>query len=284
MPVLEKGFIAQPFTSPTGGGREGAFSPPDGGGVGGEAHNPAQQILDIHIRQLSDVLAGDAEMKGLAVQARAVALRADVRLGELLGPFLGCGTGLAVLHHLDVLDETVVLDIVVVGGVGRSSGDAQTFGTAVENLIDSLLRDILQGCLQRCTIALEQGFHLPEDHLRTCLAQGCDTAFLDRQRTVREDLVGIDEVDIAEALTARTPALRRVEGKVMGGWVGVAHTRRRAHQATAIITNGRPPSNLPPIGGGFHIEDHHQAFAHLHAQLHTLFKSFNRCICPRCTY
>ena len=60
-------------------------------------HQPVIQLADVHRGQLVDVLVVDAEGEGLAVEAGAVALRADIGLGELLGPLAFGGGGIAVL-------------------------------------------------------------------------------------------------------------------------------------------------------------------------------------------
>ena len=139
-----------------------------------QTQQPQAQVLDVHIGKFGDVLPRDAEVQCLAVEARPMAVGADGRLGELVRPLLRRGAGLAVLHHLDVLGQPVVLDVVVVRRMRRGSGNAQPLRATVHDFVDGLVGNVLQGCFHGAAVAFEQCLHLPEYHLVLALPQGRD--------------------------------------------------------------------------------------------------------------
>ena len=185
------------------------------------------------------------------------------RARELLCPFLSSSAGIGILQHLDVFRQAVVVYVVVIGRVGNSSRNAQALRTSIENLIHRLVRDSTQRRVQRAVVALQQCLHLPENHLVLVFSQRSDASLADGERTIRNDLVDIYQIHVAQSLAARAPTLRRVEREIVGSRIGIAHARGRTHQPSGIV------AQFTAVG----IQHHHQSVAHLQAEFHTLAQS-----------
>ena len=67
--------------------------------------------------------------------------------------------------------------------------DAHGFECAVENLVEGILRNLLNGCLDVAFIVSKNGADLPENHLVLVFAQGYDATIVDGVLTVGNDLV-----------------------------------------------------------------------------------------------
>ena len=86
--------------------------------------------------------------------------------------------------------------------------DAHILERPVEHLADGVVGQFGDGGLQRVIILLQDGLHLPEDHLVLILAEGHDAPFVDAQTAVGHHLREVDLVDDAQALAMGTGALR----------------------------------------------------------------------------
>ena len=224
---------------------------------------PIVQLIDVHTRQLVDVLVVNTEMQGFAVQAGTLTVRTHIGLGELVGPLLCCGRGIAFLHHLNVFHDTFVSSEVIGCGMEDAALDLDALFGAVKHILDGFFGEVLQGCLQSQFILFQQSFQLPEYHHVLVLAKRCDASFVDRKVTVGNHLIDIDEVDIAQALASVASPLGRVEREIVRSGLLVGNARYRTHQSFAVMAHF--------IGAG--IEYHHQAIALLHGRSDTLLQA-----------
>ena len=73
-------------------------------------------------------------MKRFAVEPGAAAFGTGAGSAELLGPPLGIGTHIMVLHLADILGQSVIFAEEVVAGVSHRRGDTQALVTAVDDV------------------------------------------------------------------------------------------------------------------------------------------------------
>ena len=86
-------------------------------------------------------------------------------LKELIGPFLP-GCRFVIFHDIsEIFDDAVETDEIVAGGMYQFLVDSDIFQGTIEYLGHSILRNLLDGCLDVISISLKQGVNLPEDHL-----------------------------------------------------------------------------------------------------------------------
>ena len=127
---------------------------------------------------------------------------------ELVCPLLS-GSGVIVVHHVaQILDDAVKGDEVVAGSVDEVFADADVLKRAIEHLADGVVGEVCDGRLQFTVVLLEDGLHLPEDHLVLVLAKGNDAALIDALMAVWHDLRQVYLVDDAQALAMRARTLR----------------------------------------------------------------------------
>ena len=156
---------------------------------------PLAQLGDIHGGEFGNVLVPDAIGEGFAIQALTVALGALALGEELIGPLLSSGRVVVVHHVAQVLDDAVEGDEVVAGGVDEFLVDAHVLERAVQHLADGVVGQFGDGSLQRAVVLLQDGLHLPEDHLVLILTEGHDTTLVDALTAIGHDLREVDLVD-----------------------------------------------------------------------------------------
>ena len=178
---------------------------------------PLAQFAEVHSRQLGDVLVPHLIRQCLAVEALAVAFRTLALGQKLLGPLLRTQRrptarrrrAVVIVHDgAQILDDTVVVDEIVAGGVYQILVDAYRLNGAIEYLVEGIVRDVLNGCLQVAVVVAEDGRYLPENHLVFVLAQRHDATLVDGQLAVGNNLGEVYLVDVAQSLATRTGSLR----------------------------------------------------------------------------
>ena len=83
------------------------------------------------------------------------------------------------------------------------------------------------------------------------------SAFFDGKFGVRNDFIAVHFADLTQAFASGAGAIRRVEGKQIGFWLGIRDTAGGAHQRPAVM------ADLSVL----EIEHHQGAFAEFHAGL-----------------
>ena len=196
---------------------------------------PLLELLNVHRRQLRNVLVPDAIRQRFAVKACAVTLRTLSHSEELVSPFLS-GLRVVVLHDgAQILDDTVERAEVVARCAHHVLADAYRFERTVQHLVERVLRYLAHRRLQRTFSRFENGSNLPEYHLVLVLAQRNNGALVYRQRVVGDDLLHVNLVDIAQALALAAGTLGRVEREHIRCRVAVRDARRRAHQSLGEV-------------------------------------------------
>ena len=224
---------------------------------------PLAQLAEVHVGQFSDVLVPDLVRQGLAVQALPVTFRTLAFCQELLGPFLSAAR-LVVLHHrAQVFHHTVVVDEIVAGGMYQFLVDAHRLQRSVEYLVESLVRNIVDGSLDVTLVVMQDGSNLPEYHLVLIFAQRGDGSVVDALFPVGNHLAQVDLVDVAETLAPRTGTLGGIERKSVRRWVTVRYACGRTHQAA------REMLDLTRLI----VDNHDETLALLHGDLHGLLQA-----------
>ena len=178
-------------------------------------HQPIIQFADIHRSKLIDILIVDAKRQRLLVQPGPMALRADVGLRKLLGPLARRGRHIAVLQHLNVLHHPFERHKIIRRSPHQRTLNLQPFARAVQDFVQRPVGQIAHRRLQRCIILLQQCCYLPEYHAVLILPQRDDGPLRNRQTTVGDNLVNINQTHHPQSLALRTRPLRRIERKVM---------------------------------------------------------------------
>ena len=172
---------------------------------------PFPKLVEVHGGKFRDVLVPDTVRQSFAMEPLPMAFRTLTLSKKLVSPFLSAAA-VIILHDVtQIFHDTVERHEVVTRRMYQFLVYAYRLQRAVENLIQRLLRDILDGSLYRTFIFLEDSVYLPEYHLVLVFSQGDDGTLVDRQFTVWDDLLQVYLVDIAQALTAGTGTLRGVE-------------------------------------------------------------------------
>ena len=229
--------------------------------------HPFIQFRNIHLRQFRDVLPGNPVAQSLLVQPLAVTFRAGCHADELSGPLLRGSRGFTFLLHRDILCHAFIREEIV-GIAQRLIFDAQPLVGPVHDFVERLFGQIFDGRFQRRAIFLADRFDLPKYQGILILAQCHNPAIVNADRRVGNDFRHVQQIHLSQAFALRTSALRRVEGKIVRRRFAVRQSRRRIHQATAIMTH------LARIG----IQYKHQSVSLLHGDTQTLFQSsFIRC-------
>ena len=233
---------------------------------------PLAQLGQVHAGQLRDVLVAYPVGQRLAVQPLTVTLRTGTLGQELVGPLLAAGAVVVLHHRAQVFHHAVEIDEVVAGRVYQLLVDAHALQRTVENLVQRLVGNVLDGRLQvarpcvafaHLFIFMQNGVNLPENHLVLILAQRHNATLMDAVLAVGNDLVQVYLVDVAQALAPRTSALGRVERERVGRRLTVGKARRGTHEL---------------LGEVFHrarlvVHDHDTALALTHGQRHRLAKA-----------
>ncbi len=219
--------------------------------------HPLAQLRYVHRGELGNVLAVDAEVQRLAVEAVAVALGAHGARKELSGPLLGLVGRLVALLQLQVFHQSVVRQEVVARAHGLGL-DGQALVGAVHNLVDGLVGHTGERRVERDAILLANGLHLPEYERVFVFAQRQNAALANRERRVGHHLLAVDDVDVAQALAAVAGALRRIEREVVGGRLHIRQPRVGIHERLAVV------AQLAAFG----VEHHQLVAALLEGELH----------------
>ncbi|CDD51175.1 putative uncharacterized protein [Bacteroides sp. CAG:875] len=140
--------------------------------------------------------------------------------------------------------------------------DFQTLIASVQDFIDGILRQFAYWGFQGRFITFQQGFQLPENHHILVFSQRGDCSFIDRQRTVGNHLVLVNQIDIPQSLATRTCSLWRIERKIMRCGFFVGQPGHRTHQSFTIVAYTL----------GLCIQYHEKAVALLHGRRHTLLQ------------
>ena len=144
--------------------------------------------------------------------------------------------------------------------------NAHRFQRTVQYLAQGLLGDVFYPRLQVAVVLVQNGVNLPENHLVLVFSQWGNSTLVDALAAVRNDLVDIYLVDVSQAFTTRTGALRRVKRKRVRCWVIVRYACRRTHQSF------RKMPHLARVV----VHNHNQPFALLHGRLDGLFQTVGR--------
>ena len=224
---------------------------------------PLLQLFEVHRCQFIDVFVGKAIVHGLAVEARASTLWTCGHRVERVGPLLSCRRGLALAQLGDVARQTLILGVEVVGLMYERSRYAYSLARTEDDVVYSLLWQVAHWSLYVLTIMFEHPLHLPEYHRVAIFSQWGQCSVVNREARVGYYLGGVDQVDVAQALTARTCTHGRVEREVVGRGVVIAYARSRTHERARIV---------------FHfatlVGHHHQALTHLHGRCYAFLQAF----------
>ena len=224
--------------------------------------HPVIQFTDIHGGQFVNILVMNTEMQSLLVQTCPLTFRAHIRLSKLFRPFLCGSRSLLFLHHLDILDNPFIHYKIIGSGMNQCTLDFQTLIASVQDFIDGIFRQFTYRRFQRGLITFQQGFQLPENHHILVFSQRGDRSFIDRQRTVGNHLVLVNQIDVPQSLATRTCSLWRIERKIMRCRFLIGQSCHRTHQSLTIVTYTL----------GLCIQYHEKAVALLHGCRHTLLQ------------
>ena len=129
---------------------------------------------------------------------------------------------------------------------------------AVKDHVQPLGRQLLNGVGELELMLPRDGFDLLEGCIVAVLAQGHEAALVDAQRPVRDDLVDVRAVELAQAAAGLAVAVGAVEGEGIGARLFVGNAVLGVHQ---VFREG--------IGlAGFHVLDEEQSVAHFQGGLH----------------
>ena len=99
--------------------------------------------------------------------------------------------------------------------------DADTLQRTVQDFVEGFLGDVLNAVLQITLIFVQNGIHLPKDHLALVFPQRYDAALVDAELTVGNNFVEVYLVDIPQTLAAWAGSLWRVERESVGCRIAV---------------------------------------------------------------
>ena len=196
--------------------------------------NPVTQLANVHRSQFGDILSVEPELQCLTIQASATTIGTRRSREKLPRPLLGSAGGGVVLLHLDILDQPVKGEEVIARGE-RFGAKAQPLVSAIHDVVQGLFRQLVQRRVKRTSILFTDSRYLPENLHILVFAQRQDATVADAHRRVRNDFVAIDEIDIAQSLTTRTGAKRRVEREIVWSGLHIGQARNGIHERTAVI-------------------------------------------------
>ena len=143
-------------------------------------------------------------------------------------------------------------------------GNLDVLERSVEHFVECILGNLVDGCLYGEVVFLQDGLYLPEHHLVLVVAERCNAALVDGERTVGDDLVDVDLVDIAKALAGGAGTFGRIKRELVGCRVAIRDAACGAHQALGVVFGN----------AGFLVEHHQQPVALLHGGGNTLSEPF----------
>lgn len=147
-------------------------------------------------------------------------------------------------------------------------GDAHLLERPIEDLVHSLLGNVLHRRLQVQVILGQNRFYLPKYHLTLVFSQWRDRPLAYRLSVVGNHLLQVDLADHAKSLAMRTSPLGRVEGKDIGRRILVRQSRHGVHEALG------EKLRIARVG----IDDHHQSVALAHGRSHGLLQSLREVV------
>ena len=215
--------------------------------------HPLRKFRNGHGRDLGDILAGDAELQGLLLEARAAADRTFAVDEELVAPFLAAFR-IVVLRAADVFGDALPREeLPPARGAELREIDRQRLGIAVQHGVQRLLRETLDGVVQREIVTAAQHLEDGEEHVVAVLAQRLDGPVAQREPGVGDDLFDVEHRLLAQSVAMGAGALRGVEREGVGRGVLEGHARRGAHQVAriealllgAVIVDGHRTLALP---------------------------------------
>ena len=118
------------------------------------------KALDVHVRQLGDVPIGKAEEERLLFKSGALTVGAGDIARKLFYLFLGL---LAVVVVAADVGHYAVEAHHIAGGAHGRFGKAEGFVRSVKDDVHGLLRDILDGVVEREAVLAANGLELPKD-------------------------------------------------------------------------------------------------------------------------
>jgi len=230
--------------------------------------HPLIEFAQVHLREFGDILAPNLVGQSLAVQSLAVALAAGHVGDKLSAPFLSRGTLIALHDGPQILHYAVESHKIVRRRVDQFLGDAHLLERPIEDLVHSLLGNVLHGRLQVQVIFGQNRFYLPKYHLTLVFSKRRDRPLAYRLSVVGNHLLQVDLADHAKSLAMRTSPLGRVEGKDIGRRILVRQSRHGVHEALG------EKLRLARVG----IDDHHQSVALPHRRRHGLLQSLREVV------
>ena len=198
---------------------------------------PLTQTGDRHRRQLCYIFACYLKMQRILLQATTTAKRTFVICHKLLSPLLA-------LAGVFILGFRVYIFGYALPGAHLATSarilrdlDHHRFVIAIEDGIQSLLRDCSKWVIEGEIVAFTQRLERCKEDIFTPLAERCYASVTKRKMLVGDNLFNIEHCLLAKAVATRTSSLWRIkrEGKRLGILEG--DTCCRAHQVAGIVAN-----------------------------------------------
>ncbi len=193
--------------------------------------NPVVQFGNVHPRQVGDIFIIQLEMTGFALEAVTLAIRTDIHTHEVLRPlsnFLRRGIFVPAIQHIDDALLRKIVRIVIRAVVGFSTGII-----AVQNHLQRFLRNFLNRRRKSEVKFLGNFSQLLEGHIIPHFAERRNANVVDAFAIVRNDLIQVHLIDLAQAVAGRASAIGRIERKRIGRRLFVGNARFWVHQVLA---------------------------------------------------
>ena len=195
------------------------------------------EFAQVHRTEFSDVLPAETIGEGFAVQARAVTVRAFHLFRELLCPTLSCRRHFYVCHLLHIFRQTIERKIVVFVAARGGSRNTQALATAVDDFIDSLLRQFLKWRIAVCIILLQYCFHFPENQVVAPFPERFQGSLANAFRRVGTHFLNVHGMEEAQTFAFRASSESGIEGKDVRRRLAVGNSRDGTHQTSAEIAH-----------------------------------------------
>ena len=210
---------------------------------------PFLQLQQVHVGQLADVLIQYAKGQRFGLQAVPVTFGARHGIHKRGRPLLQAGGTLVAGQFGDIVHDALEL-----AEVARIFGvlNAGEMVAAVEDGVDGLLAEVLEGIVEREVVVLAHEFQLAVDVVGgRVFPQHLDGAVLDALLGVGDELLHVDLRHFAEAVAMGAGAVGRVEREGVGLRLGVGEAAVGVHQHATEIA----------YAAVFIIQYHQDAFA-----------------------
>lgn len=138
---------------------------------------------------------------------------------ELLAPFFSLTSEIITLLRFDILHQSVEIRLVRISlhcGVGYGKAGVG----AVEDIVESFLRQIFYRGLQSGSIYMADGFNLHEYKTAFVFSERHDTTFVDRLGGIGHYLCHVDDVDLTETLALPAGSWGELNEKLCGAGSG----------------------------------------------------------------